>query len=282
MTEPSVRAYPAEAAPVQAGGPTVRRALPPTGTRSAGLAAGIPLDLAPRPAARIRLLQALCRLVIGVYGRPRYEGIRTVPPAAILAFNHLSWFDPFLVAAALPAEPRLYLFGPKEADMSAGARNRLIRWTRVAVPFRPDRRDIVTAVRRVDAILALPARLAIAAEGRIHVGERRVERLDPGVALFARRTGAPVVPLALNGTSWLAFGRPMRVRAGAPLVLGPGETDEAFVARLREALLALVADWPEAGPPRWPLGRRLSELFNDWPGGRGVRPPLPEDDGIPG
>jgi len=252
------------------------------------LAAGLPpdrrhladLDLDPRPSRRVRAVHAACRIVAAVYLRPRYEGIAEAPAGAILSFNHLSWFDPFVVFAALPAEPRLYLFGPKEADMTKGFRNRLIRATRVAVPFRPDRRDLVASVRRVGDVLATGGRLAIAAEGRIHPGERRIEQLNAGVAVFARRTGAPVVPLAINGTSWLAWRRPVRVRAGTALRIGPDETDAAFLGRLREELLALVADWPDAPPPRWPVGRWFSELVSDWPGGRGVRPPIPDDDGL--
>jgi 1-acyl-sn-glycerol-3-phosphate acyltransferase len=240
----------------------------------------IPLDLAPHPSPRVRAVHLACRLVTGAYLRPRYEGIAEIPPGVILAFNHLSWFDPFVVFAALPPEPRLYLFGPQETDMATGFRNRLIRATRVAVPFRPDRRDLVGSVRRVEAVLAARGRLAIAAEGRIHPGERRIERLSPGVAVFARRSGAPVVPLAINGTSWLAWRRPVRVRAGSALRIAPGETDAAFLDRLRRELLAMVGDWPDAPPPRWAPGRRLSELFNDWPGGRGVRPPTPDDDGV--
>ena len=239
------------------------------------------LDLAPRPSRRVRALHLACRLLAGLYLRPRYEGIAEIPAGVILAFNHLSWYDPFVILAALPPEPRLYLFGPKEADMTKGMRNRLIRATRIAVPFRPDRRDLVASVRRVGDVMTSRGRLAIAAEGRIHPGERRIERLNSGVAVFARRSGAPVVPLAVNGTSWLAWGRPVRVRAGTPLVIGADESDAAFLARLREALLAMVADWPDVPPPRWPPGRWLSELFNDWPDGRGIRPAIPDDDGIP-
>lgn len=240
------------------------------------VAAAIELDLSPTPARRVRFIHALARALVALYLRPRYEGRELLPASgAILAFNHLSWADPVLVFASLPATPRVYLFGPREADMRTGGRNRLIRWLRVAVPFKPDRRDMVTAVRRVEAIVGEGFRLAIAAEGRIHVGERRVEPLAAGIALFARRTGAPVVPMALNGTSWLAYGRPVRVRYGAPLRPAPGEPDDEFARRVREALLALVADWPERERPGWPLGRALSELFNDWPAGRGRRPPLP-------
>lgn len=240
-----------------------------------------PLDLAPRAPLRVRLLQAFCRLIVRAYPGLRIEGLETLPSGgAVLAFNHLSWLDPFVVLAAHPVEPRLYLFGPKELSLARGTRNRLIRWSRIAVPFRPDRRDLVAAVRRVERITAAGGHLAIASEGRITVGERRVEPLSRGIATFARRTAAPIVPMAINGTSWFSFRSGVRVRYGAPLWPTPDEDDAAFLERVRQALLALVADWPDTPAPRWPLGRFLSELFNDWPGGQG-RPEIPDDDGRP-
>ena len=193
------------------------------------MSAEIALDLAPQTPLRVRAIAAFCRLLVGGYTRRIVEGAEQLPSgAAILAFNHLSWIDPFAVIAAHPHDPRLYLFGPKELSMDQGARNRVIRWTRIAVPFRPDRRDLVTAVRRVESIAAAGAHLAIAGEGRISVGERRVEPLSGGIATFARRTGAPVVPTAINGSSWFAFRWPVRIRYGAPLVIAEGEKFRAL------------------------------------------------------
>ena len=241
-----------------------------------------PLDLAPHTPLRVRLIAAFCRLIVRGYTRLTIERAFNLPDGpAILAFNHLSWFDPFVVLAAHPHEPRLYLFGPRELRMDAGVRNKVIRWTKIAVPFRPDRRDLVAAVRKVESIAAAGGHLAIAGEGRISVGERRVEPLSGGIATFARRSGAPVVPMAINGTSWFAFRWPVRVRYGAPLTIAEGERDADFLERVRQAFLLLVADWPDREPPRFPFGRFMSELFNDWPGGTGRPAQIPADDGRP-
>lgn len=241
-----------------------------------------PLDLTPRTPLRVRLIAAFCRLLVRGYTRLTIERAINLPDGpAILAFNHLSWFDPFVVLAAHPHEPRLYLFGPRELRMDAGFRNKVIRWTKIAVPFRPDRRDLVAAVRKVESIAAAGGHLAIAAEGRISVGERRVEPLSGGIATFSRRSGAPVVPMAISGTSWFAFRWPVRVRYGAPLTIAEGESDADFLERVRQAFLALVADWPDREPPRLPFGRWFSELFNDWPGGKGRPAQIPADDGRP-
>jgi 1-acyl-sn-glycerol-3-phosphate acyltransferase len=85
------------------------------------------------------------------------------------------------------------------------------------------------------------------------------------------------VPIAVNGTGWLAFGRTIRVRIGEPIIpegRPTRERVEELTERATEALRALVADYPDRPAPG-PLGRRLTELFNEWP--EGVRPEVPPD-----
>ncbi len=48
-------------------------------------------------------------------------------------------------------------------------------------------------------------------------GRRELLPLNEGAAFFALRSGVPLVPVAINGTSWLAFGRRIRVRIGEPI-----------------------------------------------------------------
>jgi hypothetical protein len=82
------------------------------------------------------------------------------------------------------------------------------------------------------------------------------------------------VPLAINGTSWLKLGRRVRIRVGEPLATGGRPTSEAVEALTAEctaAILALVRDEPELERPG-PVGRWLTELFNEWP--EGARPPV--------
>ena len=51
---------------------------------------------------------------------------------ALLCFNHQSWADPFVLVAALPSRPDILFFGPREADMRIGRKNRLIAWSQRA------------------------------------------------------------------------------------------------------------------------------------------------------
>jgi 1-acyl-sn-glycerol-3-phosphate acyltransferase len=155
----------------------------------------------------------------------------------------------------------------------------LITWSGRGVPFNPERTNLLDATRRVEAVLASGARLAIAPEGRIHAGERALLPVNEGVAFFALRAGVPVIPVGLTGTGWLRFGKTIRVRLGEP-ILPAGRPTRAAVDALSEqigvALLALVSEGRDEAPPGR-LGRWMTELFNDWPEGR--RPP---PSGVPG
>ena len=229
------------------------------------------LDRARR-ALRYRIAMTFAWLAVRALFRLRVEGRERLPAgAALVCFNHQSWADPFVLMATLPWRPRLYFFGPKEHDMARGTRNRVMTWTGTAIPFKPEKSDLVEATRKVAAILASGGAVAIAGEGRIHDGEAELLPLDAGAAFFAIRAGVPFVPVAINGTSWLAFGRTIRVRIGAPIPTAGRPTREA-VAGLSEAgwtaLHDLLAGYPDPRPPRpGSPSYRLTEMFNEWPDG---------------
>jgi 1-acyl-sn-glycerol-3-phosphate acyltransferase len=171
------------------------------------------------------------------------------------------------------------MFGPMEADMSKGGRNRLMTWAGFGIPYRPGTADVRGTLRRVERALDEGWVIVIAGEGRIHRGEHELTPLADGPAYFALRSGVPVIPLAVNGTSWLGFRRRVRVRVGEPLHGDGRATREAvasLTARTEDALLELTADFPDRPAPGR-IGRWLTELFNDWP--EGARPALGRGDG---
>lgn len=203
----------------------------------------------------------------------RVEGLERLPAGpAVICFNHLNWADPIFIIAALPGDPRVFFFGPQQEDMSRGFRNRLMEWCGIAIPFKPGKRGLVSATRRVDEIGCAGGSIAIAGEGRIHAGESDLLPLVGGAAHFALRLGLPLVPLAVNGTSWLTFRGRVRIRVGEPL-LPPrpiGHPTEEAVAELTaqawSSLSRLVDDFPDKRRPGR-FARWLTEIFNEWPEG---------------
>ena len=228
---------------------------------------------------RVRFVRAFFMLVVHALFRVDVEGReRFVHEPAIYCFNHLNWTDPLVLLAVLPGSPKFAMFGPKEEDMRRGARNRLIAWAGFGIPYRPARTDMIETTRRVQRVLDDGWIIVIAGEGRIHRGERELLPLAEGTAYFALRAGVPIVPIAINGTSWLGFRRRIRIRVGPP-IRGEGRANRAAVdtltAQTEDALRAMVADFPDPPEPG-PFGRWLTEVFNDWP--EGARPALGEGD----
>jgi 1-acyl-sn-glycerol-3-phosphate acyltransferase len=233
-----------------------------------------------RSSRRYYLVRAAMGRLARLYSRLSIEGVDRLPKGpSVLCFSHQSWADPFYLYAVVPRRPRYYFFGPEQEDMRRGIRNRLMRWGGVAVPYQPGKRGLVAATIRVGELLSEGCSLAIAGEGRIHSGEGVILPLRDGAAYLTLRSGVPFVPVAINGTSWLAFRRRVRVRVGEPIEWSPatpGRPSAAEIALLtkqaREALKAMVADFPDRPRPG-PVGRWLTELFNGWP--EGERPPVP-------
>ncbi len=159
------------------------------------------------------------------------RGLENVPRrgALIIASNHLHNFDPEVVGAVIPrtvfimAKKELFtvpvvggfirFFGAFPIDRGAA--------DRVALRY------AVHLVEDGEALLMFP-------EGTRSL-TAKIEKVLPGAAFVALRTGAPILPVAVTGTETLPFdakaaaaGRRRQGRArvtvtfGAPFHLGPG------------------------------------------------------------
>jgi 1-acyl-sn-glycerol-3-phosphate acyltransferase len=210
------------------------------------------------------------RFFIGCYLRVRVEGAARLPAEGpyLICFSHPNWVDPMVLVAHWPDRRWLYIFGPREADMRVGWRNRLITWGRIAVPFRPSKDDLLDTTRRAVGVLRRGYVLAIAGEGRLSDRDGAIVPLQEGPAFLALRAGVPIVPVAVIGTRWLRFGKLIRVRIGAAVDLAGRRADRETVATMtaetERRLSALLEDVVEEAPPG-PFGRWLTEAFNERP-----------------
>jgi len=225
-----------------------------------------------RPGAvRYHAVRLVLKAVTSAYLRTRVEGAERIPATGsyIICFNHPSWLDPVFFAAYWPdAERPLYIFGPRERDMSTGVRNRLITWTRRGVPFMPDAHDVIDVTRRAVGVLDSGACLAIAGEGRLSDHEGRILPLETGLAHFARLAKVPILPVAIVGSRWIHFGSRVTITVGRAVHAGdfPGGRPgaRAMTDVVQAELQGLLAGVEDRDPPGW-FGRTISEAFNDRP-----------------
>jgi glycerol-3-phosphate dehydrogenase (NAD(P)+) len=139
-----------------------------------------------------------------------------VSGGAIIAANHRSFLDPFVIGAC--ARRPLYFVAKQELF-----RQRLLAWFLCALGTFPvergagDEQMIITAkaiLARGDAVLIFP-------EGtRIRPGT--LSQPKRGVGRLALEAGVPVIPVAISGTEavrrgWRIRPHKVRVRAGRPL-----------------------------------------------------------------
>ncbi|MFD4262292.1 lysophospholipid acyltransferase family protein [Streptomyces sp. NPDC058534] len=145
------------------------------------------------------LLGPLLRLVF----RPRIEGLDHVPAsgAAIVAGNHLSFSDHFLMPAVL--RRRITFLAKAEYFTGPGLKGRLTAFffrSAGQIPVdRTGKEAGQAAIREGLGVLGKDELLGIYPEGtRSHNG--RLYKGKVGVAVMALRAGVPVVPCAMIGT----------------------------------------------------------------------------------
>ena len=141
------------------------------------------------------LVRGLLTAIWGI----KATGLENVPLTGplIIAANHASLVDAPLVAAVIAPRRRPFAMGKRELF-----ENPILGWwLRRAGAFPIDRRgDAISALRRALDVLEKGGCLAIYPEGtRVKPGQRRAPKA--GVAFLSARTGAPVVPVRVLGTT---------------------------------------------------------------------------------
>jgi 1-acyl-sn-glycerol-3-phosphate acyltransferase len=212
------------------------------------------------------------RFFVGCYLRVRVEGAENVPPESagpfLVCFSHPNWVDPMVLVSSWPGKRWLWIFGPRERDMQVGWRNRLIRWGRISVPFKPSKDDLLDTTRRALAVMKAGYCLAIAGEGRLSDRDGEILPLQDGVAFFALRASVPIVPVAIVGTRWLRFGKTVRVRIGEAVETAGKRADRENVAAVTDEVQRRFVPLLEGvveEPPPGPFGRWMTDTFNERP-----------------
>lgn len=185
-----------------------------------------------------RLAKGLFWLLFALGYRWDVRGRENVPargPLLVIA-NHFSWLDPPLVGTVLPR--KVNFMAKRELFHS-----RLAAWVLRRLGAFPVRRGQPDrwALRHALSLLNQGQVVGLFPEGTRSRGPLRP--FEPGAALLAVKSGAPVLPVAIAGPYRL--GRRVRVHIGRPFRVdrGGGEGSiEAVADRMREAITALLQE----------------------------------------
>ncbi len=189
-------------------------------------------------------LKALFRGIFRVLARVTIIGEENIPYGKpyLVAINHVSIFDPPLVAAFWPEE--LEIIGAIDVFSRPG-QAQLLKLYGVLPVHRGDYdRPLLTTII---SMIKSGRPLMIAPEGgRSH--RPGLQRAKPGIAYIVEKTDAPVLPVGLVGTTedfWQRASHgekpPLEMRIGKPITLPPITTrgSEKHLARQSNADLVM-------------------------------------------
>ena len=205
---------------------------------------------ASRAPLRFRAARALLRLLLSSVLRVRLESSERLPTGAyLLACNHLSWVDPFLLLAWLPASPRLHFLGRRSAIYNRPWKRWILMFMGGVIPVESGQlHDLSEAV---SGVLQRGGAVAIFPEGSVGSEEGTLQPLRSGVGHFAAGNGVPAVAAGLAGTRELWRGKRVVIRIGA--VVQPSGSLNDDMAAIEAAMRDALPPYRDPGGPRpWP------------------------------
>lgn len=201
------------------------------------------------------LLFVFLRLILRVLGRLRSSGEGNVPRRGGVLYcpNHISDADPTAIFVTAPR--RCWMVGKRELFEIPVLGPYFAQLQGIQIRRdTPDR----AALRRIEEVLKGGGAVLLFPEGRASE-DGRLQRLQPGVALVALRTGAPIIPIGLeNVNGVLPYGelvprwspRPVVVTYGPPIRpqdfggMPRGKAVEAVTQKLGAELARLTHQSP--------------------------------------
>ena len=191
-----------------------------------------------------RIIRFLVKCFMHIIFRVQVHGKENLPKegATIVALNHKSLWDAPLVITVLP---RPLCFMAKKELFKNPILARILRWSG-AFPVSRGTSDI-GAIKTALSVLKAGKALAIFPEGR-RVGENEAHTAKAGVAMFAEKTDAPIVPVALGG-KYRLFAR-LDVYIGEPILVKSEDGSKLSGEQLQEIsdrLMSFILQMAENG-----------------------------------
>ncbi|MDO9116454.1 MAG: AMP-binding protein [Nitrospira sp.] len=205
------------------------------------------------------LVRTVLRLVFQVGFRLRMTGADHLPLNGpfLLAANHTSYLDPFVILAAAPATvfERLYSIG-----LQTYFRGALMQWVaRVArvIPVGLEA-SLVSALQAAALVLRQGQGLLVFPEGQRSV-DGTLKPFRPGIGILACELGVPVIPIWIDGAfqawpvgPWWPRPHPVSLVVGRPVIVTPAMIEEwrrqgrnpyeAATQAIRDAIVALTPE----------------------------------------
>jgi acyl-[acyl-carrier-protein]-phospholipid O-acyltransferase/long-chain-fatty-acid--[acyl-carrier-protein] ligase len=190
-------------------------------------------------------LRFILRTTMRILYRVRIEGLENLPAEGgyLVAPNHVSWIDGFLIVLSLPKRVRFIVF----ADYFSGRFSRWFGELAELIPIQPGKRTMIESLRTAREALQSGDAVGIFPEGQI-TRSGQMQEFKPGFLKVLKGTGAPVIPVYLGGLWGSVFsnsgGRffwklprrwpyPVLIRIGRPIYNPSG------VEEVREAVVKL-------------------------------------------
>jgi len=142
------------------------------------------------------IVRIISWILLKIFWGMEVKGTENIPNngAVIIASNHISAFDPFVLAASINRE--IYFISKKEAFKSVLGKYLLTNLN----AFPVDRENVdVIAFKKALKILQEGKILGIFPEGTRSL-DGELQELKLGVIKIAMKTGVPVLPVGISGT----------------------------------------------------------------------------------
>ncbi|MFZ4573044.1 MAG: lysophospholipid acyltransferase family protein [Phycisphaerales bacterium] len=212
----------------------------------------------PRGDVRTGLLYHFVRAYAFLVQRASASGLEGIPRSRtpgplILVANHTAGVDPMLIQAFLAFEPR-WMMG---RDMMIEPLRWL--WNHLSIIAVSRDGSDTSSAREALRHIKSGGVLGLFPEGGIERPARTLRPFLPGIGLIIARSGAPVIPVFIEGTpeSRSAFGSFAKL-GNARLVFGPvmrfGRRPAPEITAELEAWFAAVSGWPRVEQTLWDRG----------------------------
>jgi 1-acyl-sn-glycerol-3-phosphate acyltransferase len=216
----------------------------------------------------IGILLRVVQVYTRVYHHAKFTGRKNIPTSKdpgplVVVCNHTAGVDPLLVQTACPFEVRWMM----ATDMRLPRYEWFWQWAGVISIDRTgkDATGAREAIRHVKS----GGVLGVFPEGAIEYPARHIMPFHPGVGLIISRTGAPVLPVVIEGTpqgrrgaaTWTSLWKSSHshVTFGPLLSFDGKELGAAEVVQRLHQWYLEATGWPSAATPRGPAFREPEE-----------------------